>query len=114
MPEDPMRCYDMPSIDFHLSRSISKKSVAKEIHELMDSPGAWMGYEVHSMWREITHNPKIAAWIGASIAFLEGEDPIKGVIDALRHVIDDSVFNRIITDLERVRMPKRVEKYEKG
>jgi len=109
-----MRCSDMPSIDFHLSRSISRKSVAKDIHELLDSPGVWMGYEVHSMWRQLTHNLQIAAWIGASIAYIEGEDPIKGMIDAIRHVIDDSVFNKIISDLERIRMPKRVERYEKG
>ena len=104
----------MPSQEFHLSRSVSKKSVARDIHELLDSPGVWMGYEVHSVWRRITHDPIIAAWIGATIAFFEGEDPLKGMIDAIRHVIDDNVFNKLIMDLDRVRIQKRVERYEKG
>jgi hypothetical protein len=101
----------MPSQEFHLSRSICKKSVARDIHELLDSPGTWMGYEVHSVWRRITHDPIIAGWVGASIAYLSGEDPIKGMIDAIRHVIDDSVFNKLIMDLEKVRAERRRDKY---
>jgi len=89
----------MPSIEFHTRRSLSKKRVAEEIHTWLDNPGgAWLGKKVHAMYREKTHSPEVMAAIGCLIAYLNGENPTKGMIDGLRHYLDDMLFISIFTE----------------
>jgi len=91
----------MPSIEFHVRHSICRKDVAKAIHEWLDNPaGFWLGKKAHAMWRSKTHKPEVMAAIGAIIAWLHGEDPKKGMVDALRHYLHDELFISIFTEKE--------------
>ena len=87
----------MPSIEFHVSRSLTREDVAREIHNWLDNPGGtWLGIEAHVLWRLRTHDPKVAGMLGMIIAMVNGEDPLKGFVDGLKHVLDDQLFNRLI------------------
>lgn len=87
----------MPSIEFHVKRSLCREDVAREIHNQLDNPGGiWLGMEVHSAYRKKTHDPLTAAVIGALVAYYHGENPLKGMVDALRHYLDDMLFLSII------------------
>ena len=82
----------MPSIKFHVSRSITKPpELARQIHEALDMPAAlpFFDIDIHMKWRQLTHRPMVAAYIGF---LFNGED---GVLDAIQHLKDDLVYNKI-------------------
>lgn len=94
----------MPSIDFHVSRSISDKNSARLISTLLDMPPGFdlqpMDFNpaIHSVYRKKTHNPKAAFLIGYMIGQKTGT-PRKGVISAMQHINDDlemSLFKTVL------------------
>lgn len=89
----------MPSLRFHISRSISSPEKAREIHEALDNIHGLPFFipKVHGKWRKLTHNVPTAAFIGYT---LNGR---KGVIDALNHLKDDLLFNKMFYDMNRKR-----------
>ena len=81
----------MPSIKFHISRSVSPPKIAEEIHRALDMPAGlpYFDIDTHMKWRKLTHSPLIAAYLGF---LFNGED---GAIDAIQHLRDDFIYNRI-------------------
>lgn len=81
----------LPSIKFHISRSISPPDKARQIHEALDMPSGLPYFDInlHMKWRQLTHSPLIAAYLGF---LFNGED---GAIDAIQHLRDDFIYNRI-------------------
>ena len=82
----------MPGIPFHVSRSISPPNIAKLIHERLDYPEGIGEFDInlHLKWRKLTHNDLTAAFIGFSIGH-----SWEGVYDAIRHVYDDLLYNKL-------------------
>ena len=76
-------CLSMPRHDYH--NSVSKSPKSPMIHKMLDLPGAM----THWDWRKKTHDPLTAYTIGYCI------DGHRGGLDALRHILDDMVLNKI-------------------
>lgn len=89
----------MPSIQYHIKRSISDPKSARKVSELLDCPpGVPFSPEVHSMWRKKTHNLKSAFLIGQMVGIEDGA-PRKAIISALTHLNDDlelTLFNKMM------------------
>lgn len=83
----------MPSIKFHVSRSITKPpELARQIHEALDMPAGlpYFDIDTHMKWRQLTHgNLLVAAFIG----YIFNEQ--NGAVDAIQHLRDDLQFNKI-------------------
>lgn len=81
----------LPSIKFHISRSVSPPDKARQIHEALDMPPGfpYFDIDIHMKWRKVTHNPLTAAFIG----YIFNE--ISGMEDSLKHLQDDIQFNRL-------------------
>ena len=83
----------MPSIKFHVARSITKPpELARKIHEALDMPPGLPYFDInlHMKWRQLTHNNLlVAAFIGYIF------DRETGPIDAVNHVKDDALYNRL-------------------
>ena len=82
----------MPGIPFHTARSLSPPEIARKIHERLDYPEGIGGFDIniHLKWRKKTHNILTAAFIGFSIG-----GNWEAVYDAIKHTIDDDLYNRI-------------------
>jgi hypothetical protein len=81
----------MPSIKFHISRSISSPEKARAIHEALDNIHGLPFFtpKIHGKVRQLTHNIPTAIFIGYK---LNGN---KGIRDALNHLIDDIIYNKM-------------------
>lgn len=93
----------MPSIKFHTSRSLSPPATAKKIHEALDNIHnlPFFTKEVHGKWRKLTHNVPTAAFIGYTLG---GR---KGMIDALNHIKDDLLYNKLFYERDKERERER-------
>ena len=89
----------MPGISFHRKRSISSPEKAKEIHEALDNIHGlpFFSMKIHGRVRKLTHNIPTAIFIGYK---LNGR---KGVIDALNHLKDDMIYNKLFYNMKIVR-----------
>ncbi|MEA1998099.1 MAG: hypothetical protein U9N61_02065 [Euryarchaeota archaeon] len=97
----------MPGISFHVKRSISSPEKAREIHEALDNIHGlpFFTQKIHGKVRKLTHNVPTAIFIGYT---LNGR---KGVIDALNHLKDDMIYNKLFYNMkiQREREAKRRE-----
>lgn len=82
----------MPSIKFHVSRSVSPPEKAIQIHEALDMPAGLPYFDIktHMKWRQLTHGNLLVA---AVIGYIFNEQ--NGAIDAIQHLRDDLQFNTI-------------------
>ena len=100
----------MPGISFHVSHSISSPEKAREIHEALDNIHGlpFFTHKIHGKVRKLTHNIPTAIIIGYT---LNGR---KGVIDALNHLKDDMIYNKLFYNqkIQREREAKRKQTEE--
>lgn len=107
----------MPSIDYHVKRSISDPDTARRISTLLDMPPD-IDFEpmefnpaIHTVYRKRTHNPKAAFLIGYMIG-QEVHAPRKAIISAMQHILDDmqmSLFKTVLRGGEEGEQDKEEE-----
>lgn len=94
----------MPSIEYHVKRSISNPKTSRKVSEILDMPpGVPFSPEVHSMWRKRTHNLRSAFLIGQMVGMEDGS-PRKAIISALTHLNDDlelTLFNKMMRSSQK-------------
>ena len=77
----------MPGWRFHVARSVSSREKALEVHKSLDRDP--LGLFSHQEWRKVTHKLPVALMIGYSA------NGLKGARDALRHIVDDEIYNAL-------------------
>ena len=82
----------MPGIPFHVSRSISPPAISEVIHKRLDYPEGIGEFDIniHLKWRKMTHNILTAAFIGYTV-----NPTWEAVFDAVRHIYDDLLYNKL-------------------